>query len=1111
MEPRNYINHFIRQIKRRRLQYQALAGVSYLLSWFGIAFFIAISFSNLIGIAKDYQPYLAVAFVPALWILYRYFFREIFSKYSDRSAALLVEDQHPQLNNDLLNSCQLQGKLDSPETDKATSLSFIRELLTKTQRTLSKWKPEDFLDRSDTVRSTKVLVAVAGLWALLLLSAPDYLNRGYANWFLSSDDLVKTISSESSSSTPVAPVPEEVFTIEAMSLRFQYPAYTKKKSTTIAPSDGSVSALPGTEAVLTATIAPRIRSAELIVNEEAPYSMQNADANAFSGSFLVRKKGFYQIQIKTESGHKQLLPQKFPIELEKDRAPHIMLFLSNPKPVYFENDKIKMFYESSDDYGVAQIDLVAHVNGEIHRNTVKKLNVPEKEYKGNYSWDLATMDLKSGDEVQYYLEVKDIDNVQGPNSGQSESYSFTIFDSQKERQDLIALQDRLVETLIALLADNLVTGAVLSKQVGGPVKWRKLFISNTDHMIESISIAQTILDRSQAIDDFPQSYLNLMMNLISGLTELRQEQIHALTDMQQQVLHKPTPVSLDDSVHRSLHSRLISQLERDILFLIKMTNRQKMEQVMDLENQLDELTQALKDEFQNALDKKSPPSPSELNSRLDEIRKTLQKIMDQLAKQTQSRPDEFLNKNAFEHLKMENFSAALDRISELANEGKMEEAMKELEELTRDLQTMTNQIDQAQSQMDDMVDQKTMKDLDDSLAQIESLEKKQQELLDQTTDINQTLRKKQSESFSKEMDTFFEELRQLVEQVQTILKDDETYLSLHPTIKRMDDLLDEKAKANETLKAIQQKTIDADLKGESKEHFQKLREARRAYSEIEREIDSLRTRSFEQFRKSLPAIQKQYETLDELARLSDLNEFNREFQNLYPEIYRQQSSLRGSRNRKEDIADRLDKDLKQVSRLNSEISKKLGTLGRAMKENFQSRLTPKDKSQMGKMAQQQQGMRKDTEDIAKRFAKMNRENPTIPPDLSRQMEQTGRYMKQTSDNLKEPDVNRSVSSGRNALSGLKKTKEIINEMKNSGQKQGEKGSRNSPMKLGTGRARDPQRGGSARMQKEKVLLPSEDQYKAPQEFREEILDAMKKFTPQSYERRVMEYYKELVK
>lgn len=72
------------------------------------------------------------------------------------------------------------------------------------------------------------------------------------------------------------------------------------------------------------------------------------------------------------------------------------------------------------------------------------------------------------------------------------------------------------------------------------------------------------------------------------------------------------------------------------------------------------------------------------------------------------------------------------------------------------------------------------------------------------------------------------------------------------------------------------------------------------------------------------------------------------------------------------------------------------------------------------------------------------------------------------------------------------------------------GKQKNQTRLGLGSRRDSRRGGAVRMQKEKVLLPSEDQYKVPSEFREEILDAMKKQTPKNYEQLVNEYYRELV-
>ncbi len=54
------------------------------------------------------------------------------------------------------------------------------------------------------------------------------------------------------------------------------------------------------------------------------------------------------------------------------------------------------------------------------------------------------------------------------------------------------------------------------------------------------------------------------------------------------------------------------------------------------------------------------------------------------------------------------------------------------------------------------------------------------------------------------------------------------------------------------------------------------------------------------------------------------------------------------------------------------------------------------------------------------------------------------------------------------------------------------------------RGRDPR-------SNEKVAIPKPEQYKAPAEFREEILDAAKQGTVEQYKDAVREYYEEIVK
>jgi hypothetical protein len=46
---------------------------------------------------------------------------------------------------------------------------------------------------------------------------------------------------------------------------------------------------------------------------------------------------------------------------------------------------------------------------------------------------------------------------------------------------------------------------------------------------------------------------------------------------------------------------------------------------------------------------------------------------------------------------------------------------------------------------------------------------------------------------------------------------------------------------------------------------------------------------------------------------------------------------------------------------------------------------------------------------------------------------------------------------------------------------------------------------------EPVRIPGADEYRAPEEFREEILEAMKKDAPSGFAEQVQRYYEELIK
>ncbi len=1015
-----------------------------------------------------------------------------FTRINRDQAALLAETKYPELNNSLINASQLERHL-ADHKGSLFSLSFIREQLQRTQSEIQKLDPDSVVSGQKAVPARNVFLVTLFVLVATTALLPDFWKQ------VSSDpqELVQTQALEIQNQEVSIPAGNRTdYQINNLTLTLEFPAYTQLKKQTLL--EGSVKALPGTEVKINGNSNLPVDDAELVMNNRDHFLMDVSGLKNLKGSFIVREKGHYQFKVKPPGEKKLLLAEKYSIELEQDKSPQVILFPVNPKPVYYETDNVQMFYEAHDDFGIRQIDLIARIHETTLTKRIKRFKQPEKDSTGNFTWSLALEALQPGDEVQYFLEVKDNDNVTEPNTGQSEIYRFIIFDSRKEQENLVRLQEELSEKMIALLANGLVEGEVLKTTITDPLYGKKLLASHADALIDIIGLAQRIKDQAKDFDYFPRPYLTLLDSIISGLTTLREEQIDIINKIQGTIL-KPTPVSINMASVENLNGRMVTHLEQDILYLIKMTNRQKMDQVMDLENQLARLTEALQEEFENIRDKKSSLTSNQLRSRLNEIQQTLQKMMDKLSRQNQSAPDEFLNSKA-----------SLEKIKDLARQGKMDEAIELLKKVAEDLRVLANQLDQAKSSMDSLVDNQIMEQINESVMKLESLEKKQKEVIENTSEINQKLRANQARQFDFLIKSFFDELKKDVTAIQNLLEEDSTYLDEHKAMIKTRELMQEEAKIRQKLKSLNQKTIDSSLNEDLGDNFKALNETRRQLSKSVIELDNLRTRGFQEFKENLPQIKKKYETLKELTELNDLNEFNALFKNTYPEIFRWQGSMRTNRNQREDIGDRLNQDLKEVTRLNAEISKKLGSLKRSIEKSSQSLLTDKDKNKLNQLSKQEQGMSQQAKEMKDLFNKMNQENPLLPPALSRNMGDAQRNLKKAQERLKAQQVQRSMDSENRALKFLHETRELLNEIKNSGNQMANQGKQETPLRLGTGNRRDSRRGGSVRMQKEKVLLPSEDQYKVPSAFREDILDAMKKQTPKNYERLVNEYYKELV-
>ncbi len=1112
MASTNRIRQFLNEVRQKRARLFGLNG-AYLLGTLLCAGTILISLLayKVPGFSRYLTWYLVVWSLPLVWIVYHYFIRGMWGRFSMESAALFVEEQTGDLKNNLINSVQLQPLLET-KTSGPTGVSsvFVHELLERTSRVLDTIKTDGLFPKKELFRNRNLMVGFLTVLSTMILFWPGLFSEGMRNLRVTSAEA--RIETQGSSSEPMATTGEgQNIGLSHLKLTYNYPAYTRLKQLTLESPDGKIQVLPGTEVIIEAGFDSKLKGGELVLQGRDYLSMKQKSEQVLEGRFYAKENGFYQFRLAPPDGGKILLKDHYPIQVAKDQSPSILLLLANPKPVYHPSDKIQMFYEGHDDYGISRVDLVVEAGGEVHRQVIKNVKTLDTELKDGFTWELSRMKFEPGEEVRYYLEIQDNDNILGPNTGQSEMFTFEIFNEFKKREDLLALQEELLEKMIQLLANTLLfnpgekTGSVkglnlLKRDLG----------DHTDHLIEIIRTAQNILEQAKTISAFPQNYKTLLQNMAGNYNQVRESHLQLISQLRD-AIGKAAPVGFHFPPIDTVNQTLVGHLEQDILLLIKIINRERMDQVMEMNDDIKTLADQLKEEFEKAREQKAGLNQAQFKKALEKIKETLQKIMDQLARQTQGLSDEFLNPQAMENLDMSNLKASLDKLMDMVEKGQMQEAINELENMMEDLKSLSNQFEQMMADQENLMDLETVKKLEENLARVEHLEREQKKLLEKTAKLNKELRSKQSQRFEDRLKNFFASLRKDVNAIQERLRESGTFLEENRQMKLLESLMDQESKLKQEILDLNQKTIDS-LKDQAlQENFSSLNSAREKLSEINGKIQDLHLKMFHGFKTFLPQLKDQYDRLEEFTELQDLYEFDALFKNTYPEIYRWDNHFRTSRDARADLRDHLTQELQEISRLNSEISKKLGSMSRDLRADYKALITNDDRKNLDSMADKQGDLKGQTDKLAESFQQIQKDNPMVPSVLDLKTRGAAKHMGHSGKSLSGQNVPESIDSENKALRELAELKDMLRQMRE-GDGNSSPQQKRKMAQLGTGKARDSSTGGgSIRMQRERVTLPTEDQYKVPQQFREEILEAMKHQAPRQYEKMVSQYYKELVK
>ncbi|HJW87506.1 MAG TPA: hypothetical protein VJ440_12810, partial [Candidatus Brocadiaceae bacterium] len=741
------------------------------------------------------------------------------------------------------------------------------------------------------------------------------------------------------------------------------------------------------------------------------------------------------------------------------------------------------------------------------------------QHSGSYAWSLTELGLQSDDNISYHLEVKDNDTISGPKTGRSKTYYLEVFNSKKKRQELVQLQEELLREMLYLLSDD-VTKRLDDVQCTSKDYLLMLQDGVQGRIEKIIGLFTDVLVGMQEDTEANYSIYYSLENQKDTFRDATAKRRNTVLQSVQNVRDNALPVTVLSGLQRAMDEE-VAVVENTIVFLSELIQKQKLEDVLDTGKKLIQS----QNDVAKLLDKLRKDGDANMREKtlaeLKRIEETIRQMMEKLMKMAEGeRLDEFLNEDALKDLEENNVMKDLNAMKDAFNKGDLEAALESAQKLLSALQGMMDKMKGASQRQTDSSFSDTLNKTNQVLDKIAELENRERELTENTEKLKKAIQKRASESMTGDLKSFFERQGKRVESIKKDISDTRELLAKN-------GLLQEYLQVNRDLKGIaEERDAMAGRMGESfgdeegmksfQEESSRMGELSRKNAELNRRINKEPLmRDFLSLSRELPQTEETLSHLDEMLKSWEAKESLNLAKELQPNLSRwngrMQDTLELKKRGEKALPSGKDTEIpdkvKNASELNRQIVKDLEAMMQSFEEQRVAALTEEEMNAMNKEAEEQKEIQEDTEELAEKTDELSKQNPFMDDKAEKQLDMASKSMGGAKGKLNNKDMRGAVMDERDSMYRLAEAKKSMEKAR----ERIAKGMMGSGMPMPTPGAFPGQMGeGQSGASTEKVEIPSEEAYKVPKEFRQDILDALKEGLPEKYKDLNKDYYQRLV-
>lgn len=652
---------------------------------------------------------IAVGAVAALaWLIWRV------RRLSPKAFARLAEARLPAARG-LVSALELEESLEKP--DFPLSFTLARAHVAEVMERVQASGLDEAIDRRPLVLSRRIALGTTALSLLAMAIWPEPFGR-----------LMGVAVPEPKVERRAHPITGDV------SITYHYPGYTGLPPRTVEGTAGELSALRGTEARLE-TRADRPVARAFVEIGEASLPLEVEGERLLRGSIRLQNAGSYAFRFEDARGKVLARGPEIPIHVVEDQAPTVQIGAPIPELVVTERDSVEIQYEATDDFGISRLELVYKVGPTEERSI--PLGSPQdtpKRVTRTYTWQLATLDLRPGETVTYYVRAQDNDTVSGPKWGQSRTQVLKIFSEAEHRRELLAQAEAAWEQMLVALGDRIEPRAGPKKVEG---EARVEAGRRGDRQVEAaLGLLEEVRGRFAKDELAPPELYAAIQNITTQLarkarhTRATRDRSPAVKQGRELYLRQLDRAEAEEQ----------EELERGVLYLESLLDRQRLLEIEALSKDLAESRMELSRLLERYQDAPTDEARQAVMRELSRLRQRIEEMMQRMAELSRGIQDEYLNLEARRALAQErDLLGQLDEVEKRVQEGDLEGALAEMQKLAMQMDALTESFGAAgQRQVEnDPVLQKLAEDLEEFDRELAELEARQEALAKETANLRQ--------------------------------------------------------------------------------------------------------------------------------------------------------------------------------------------------------------------------------------------------------------------------------------------------------------------------------------------------------------------------------------